>query len=950
MSESSGQGVHRVARDNSRSLSATDDQNVSSLLSSSAWKGTNITFSFPNSSADYGTQAAYGDPAPFNGFAVLTGQQQGEVLRAFSLISSYTNETFTNITETTTTHAAIRLANSSSPPTSYAFYPSTAPDGGDVFYGGTGQHPVMGNFDSGQATLHEIGHSLGLKHGQDNNTYGVMNANRLDIEFSLMNYPNYIGSTEGFATAAQSPQSYMMYDIAAFQYMYGANFTQVGHNNIYTWSATTGTEFINGVSQGTPVDNHIFETVWTEGASSTYDLSNFSQNQVDDMNPGGWMDFSTSQLADLNAFAPSKPQGEIFARADVYNALEYNGDSRSLIDNIITGSGNDTIIGNAANNVVDGGGGTNTFVETGNHTNYNFKQLNTGYIQITDLRPGSPDGTDQIKNIQKVQFADGTYTISQLLPPVDDSVSETVPSSLTATVGVSQTISGISVTDADASTFGETFTVDVSAVSGLIFGSSIGGASVAGSGTHDLIITGTGSVSQLNAALAELSYTNSVAGTDTITVKTSDSDGSPPVTKSFGVNTAAGQPDVAISALPNLSGYGTLGTGDFNDDGFSSIVLQNKSNGQMEIWYMGNGQIVADYHYGNLSGYAMLGSGDFNGDGTSDIVWQNRSTGQAEIWSMKNGAVIADTPIGNLSGYGLIGTGDFTGSGTSDMVWQNRSTGQADIWIMSNNHLAADIPLGNLGGYSLIGTADLNGDHQTDLIWQNASTGAVDVWFMGNGHLVADYAYGNLSGYKLLATGDINQDGTTALLWQNKSTGELSDWNISPQTGTPISFQSFGVQPLNFQETASGHNSDGSPDVLWQDPKTGQTQIWNFSHTNAQGTAASLGAVAAASGGPSGFVSQGSSIAAAGNDTFVFQPGFGAPVVADGRSTDTAVLDGISSLAKNDQLAALLDEGRIGQSQTLFDGGHDTTINLADHDSMTTTRVAALHASDFIIH
>ena len=396
-------------------------------------------------------------------------------------------------------------------------------------------------------------------------------------------------------------------------------------------------------------------------------------------------------------------------------------------------------------------------------------------------------------------------------------------------------------------------------------------------------------------------------------------------------------PEVVISPLPNLAGYGTLGTGDFNDDGFSSIVLQNKSNGQMEIWYMANGQIVADYHYGNLSGYAMLGSGDFNGDGTSDIVWQNRSTGQAEIWSMQNGAVIADTPIGNLSGYNLIGTGDFTGSGTSDMVWQNRSTGQAEIWIMSSNHLASDIPIGNLGGYNLIGTADLNGDHQTDLIWQNNASGKVDVWFMGNGHLVADYGYGNLSGYKLLATGDINHDGTTALLWQNELTGEVSDWVISPQTGLPNgNFESFGVQPLNFQETASGHNSDGSPDVLWQDPKTGQTQIWNVSHHVQSGAVP----VAAASG-----------VMAASNDTFVFQPDAGAHV-ANGGSTDTVGLDGISPLANNDQLATLLDEGRIGRSQTLFDSGHDTATNLADHDSITTTRlpVADLHASDFIIH
>lgn len=357
MSGLAGIGVSIVGRDDSPSLSDTDNQNVSALLSGSAWNASSITFSFPTSSSDYGTPSTYSDPAPFNGLSPLSEQQRGEVLRGLELISSYTGVSFTEVTESPDLHAAIRFANSASPPTAYAYFPGTYAQAGDVFYGGTGQFPVMGNFDSGQAILHEMGHALGLKHGQDASVFGAMTADRLDIEFSLMNYPNYIGSDEGFGTASTSAQTFMMYDVAALQYLYGANFSDVGQTHTYTWSATTGAELIDGLSQGMPVDNHIFETIWTAGATSTYDLSNFGQDQVDDMNPGGWMLFSPVQLADLNAFAPSKPMGEIFAHGNIYNALLHDGDTRSLITNLVTGTGNDTVTGNAAGNEVHAGAG-----------------------------------------------------------------------------------------------------------------------------------------------------------------------------------------------------------------------------------------------------------------------------------------------------------------------------------------------------------------------------------------------------------------------------------------------------------------------------------------------------------------------------------------------------------------------------------------------------------------
>jgi hypothetical protein len=96
-------------------------------------------------------------------------------------------------------------------------------------------------------------------------------------------------------------------------------------------------------------------------------------------------------------------------------------------------------------------------------------------------------------------------------------------------------------------------------------------------------------------------------------------------------------------------------------------------------------------------------------------------------------------------------------------------------------------------------------------------------------------------------------------------------------------------------------------------------------------------------------------IAGPGNDAFVFHPGVGSETIVNAASADTIELDGFSSVANSHQLAQLLSEAQAGQSQSLFtaaNGGHDTVINLGNHDSITLTNVhlADLHASNFIIH
>ncbi len=156
----------------------------------------------------------------------------------------------------------------------------------------------------------------------------------------------------------------MMFDIAALQAHYGANFGKVGTAAVYTWDAATGQERINGSvapDTGVTATHKIFSTVWTGGAHTTYDLSNFSDNQVDDLRPGHWLTFSHSQLADLNNEAPPGT-AQFQAQGNIYNSLLYHGNTDSEITTLVTGGGNDTIIGNDLDNVLNAGAGNDTII------------------------------------------------------------------------------------------------------------------------------------------------------------------------------------------------------------------------------------------------------------------------------------------------------------------------------------------------------------------------------------------------------------------------------------------------------------------------------------------------------------------------------------------------------------------------------------------------------------
>ncbi len=356
-----GMGVGNMAT--TTSVQRTGDGRIDGILSGIAWAGTRITYSFPAAAADYGGRYASdadrdGRSATVDGFAALGAAQVATARGALEGVSragaGFSVEGFTKLVVNLAGAGAgdVRIANCTDTATSYAYLPGEGM-GGDVWIGGSGRAPRAGNYDH-LTILHEVGHSLGLKHSHENWGRGAVAAAWDSPEYTVMTYRPWAG---GGATGYRfekwgAPQTYMMLDIAALQEMYGADYTTNAGNTVYKWLPSSGRTFVNGAVAIDPGGNRIFATVWDGGGRDTYDLSAYATGVTVDLRPGHHSVFSAAQLADLGG----GPHGG-HARGNVFNALLHHGDLRSLIEVAIGGRGNDHLIGNQAANTLRGNGG-----------------------------------------------------------------------------------------------------------------------------------------------------------------------------------------------------------------------------------------------------------------------------------------------------------------------------------------------------------------------------------------------------------------------------------------------------------------------------------------------------------------------------------------------------------------------------------------------------------------
>jgi hypothetical protein len=272
------------------------------------------------------------------------------------------------------------------------------------------------------------------------------------------------------------------------------------------------------------------------------------------------------------------------------------------------------------------------------------------------------------------------------------------------------------------------------------------------------------------------------------------------------------------------AGWVYLATGDFNGDGKSDILFESAA-GAYAVWTLNDHTITGGGMIASPgAGWFFKGVGDFNGDGKADILFEN-ANGTYATWDMSGTAIIGGGTIGTPGpGYTFAGIADYNGDGKSDLMLRE-ADGTLVVWALDDSSVTGTFSPGAAGNGQAVETGH-GADAFATLVFADATSGDLTGMLVGTGALVAGAALGNPgSGETALATGDFSATGETDVLLRDAG----GTYSIEATDGTHVIANTAIGTATGYEFRALGDfNGDGKSDILFENG-AGNYALWEMS-------------------------------------------------------------------------------------------------------------------------